>query len=152
MTTRTSTAAYSLITCRDRYRLTHWGQILNVRVPSATYIFLQAFVIANNRITLTLTHWKKKKKKGRTCLMALAPTESMKLAGVQSRMMEWMVLRGLRNTTSSKSDSLCLTPNWPFISSSATWLWDKTSWVTPCSLYWKPIKETLKQRSWISPK
>lgn len=130
MTTWTSTAAYSLITCGDRRWLTHWGKVLNVRVPPATCTFL------NWNFSLQWTWYCKK---GRTCLMALAPTESMKLAGVQSRMMEWTALRGSRKTGSSKSDSLCL--SWLFFCSSATWLSDKTSWVTPSSLYWNQSKK-----------
>ena len=79
----------------------------------------------------------------RTCLMALAPTESMKLADVQSRMMEWTVHIGSMKTASSRSDSLCRSSSWPFLCSSATLLWDKTSWVTPCSLYWNQPKRRI---------
>ena len=75
--------------------------------------------------------------------MALAPTESMKLADVQSRMMEWTVHRGSIKTASSRSDSLCRSSSWPFLCSSATLLWDKTSWVTPCSLYWNQPKRRI---------
>lgn len=89
-----------------------------------------------------ILRWEKKMG-GSTCLMALAPTESMKLADVQSRMMEWTVHRGSMKTASSRSDSLCRSSSWPFLCSSATLLWDKTSWVTPCSSYWNQTKRKI---------
>lgn len=89
-----------------------------------------------------ILRWEKKMG-GSTCLMALAPTESMKLADVQSRMMEWTVHRGSMKTASSRSDSLCRSSSWPFLCSSATLLWDKTSWVTPCSSYWNQTKRRI---------
>lgn len=83
--------------------------------------------------------------------MALAPTESTKQTDVQSRMMEWTELRGSRKRASSKSE-LCLFSSWPFLCSSKVRLWDRTSWVTPCSFDWNPSKRwILYNKHFIKP-
>ena len=68
--------------------------------------------------------------------MALAPTESTKETGVQSRTMEWTVLGDLRWTTSSVLVSVQLSPEGPFLCSSNKWLSDTTSWDTSWFLYY----------------
>lgn len=74
--------------------------------------------------------------------MTLAPTESIKQADVQSRMMEWTEPRGSRKRACSRSE-LCLSSNLPFFCSSSTWFWGRTSWVTPCSSYWGRAKKRI---------
>lgn len=118
MTTRTSTAAYSLMTCRQGESL-EWNRP-NMKYQSASHHD-------------TPPPFKEKR---RTCLMALAPTESMKLLVVQSRMMEWTALSGSRKTTTSEVVSLCSSSRWPLTPSSTWLLWGRTSWITASSLYW----------------
>lgn len=158
MTTRTSTAAYSLITCRNIYRLTQrkWYKknsqvFLNSKNCSSTWMkskepehyMLSQYPTITNPVVVVINLMLKLiiEEKKKTCLMALAPTESMKLADVQSRMMEWTVLRGSRKMASSESDSSCLSCNWPFFCSSVTGFCGITSWVTPCFLYYIQSKK-----------
>lgn len=105
MTTFTSMAAYSLMTCGQKWQISHW---IAWHQPSQKQFWVSCW----------------------TCLMALAPTESMKQTSVQSRMMEWTDTR-----PSSESD-LSASSTWLFPFSSATWLGDRVSHVSLCSVNW----------------
>lgn len=103
ITTFTSMAAYSLMICRRRWQVNCW---------ITKYRWLQKY--------FWVSCW--------TCLMALAPTESMKQTSVQSRIMEWTETR-----TSSESD-LSTSSTWLF--SSSTWFNDKVLHVWLWSVNW----------------
>lgn len=65
-----------------------------------------------------------------TCLMALAPTESMKQTSVQSRMIEWTGPKPFADSDASASST------WLFPFSSNMWLGDRVLDVSLCSVNW----------------
>lgn len=118
MTTWTSTAAYSLMTCKDG------GSALNI-TPNKLLSKLQARSTESRSLGGV-----------GTCLTALAPTESTKQTDVQSKTTEWMAPGGSGTRAScSRSSSR------PFRSSSSAATSARTSWVTPLSLNWSNWEE-----------
>lgn len=108
MTTCTSTAAYSLMSCRN-------GEAPQFNItPSISQ------ARSTDRLPLGGV---------RTCLMALAPTESTKQTDVQSKMTEWTAPAGSGTRASSGRSS-----NRPFRCSSSAVTSVRTAWVTPSLL------------------